>query len=234
MATLQLSRQFITSLSTAALGLAISASAAWAQAAQPSIAPPVADAGPTNTKAAIERRTYVRTTLPPLNSPGMATEPGPMFNPAPIDFLAPKPAPLEMHKQVGVVNHVIPVYVRLGAEVSPRLKFDGGVDVDVPGLSLGRGMSTRIDADVILTANLGGTRTLIPLTFDQVFSRGLGGVSTFYLGAGIGPYFGSVTRFGGKIFAGANLARRIGIEGAVHFPGWGDPLFTLQLRTPLG
>ncbi len=125
-----------------------------------------------------------------------------------------------------------PLHLRLGAMLSPRTKFDGGIDV-----TLGRGIlpssTTRIDADAILSANFRGISTLVPITLDQIYSKGLLGGNRLYFGAGLGPYIAERTRFGGKLFIGADLAVRIGVEGAVHFSGTGSPLLTLQARVGL-
>jgi hypothetical protein len=80
-----------------------------------------------------------------------------------------------------------PLHLRLGAMLSPRTKFDGGIDV-----TLGRGIlpssTTRIDADAILSANFSGISTLVPITLDQIYSKGLIGGNRIYFGAGVGPY----------------------------------------------
>ena len=125
-----------------------------------------------------------------------------------------------------------PLHLRLGAMLSPRTKFDGGIDV-----TLGRGilpsLSTRIDLDAIVSANFHGISTLVPITLDQIYSKGLLGGNRLYFGAGVGPYIADKTRLGGKLFIGADLAVRIGVEGAVHFAGTGTPLLTLQARVGL-
>jgi hypothetical protein len=134
--------------------------------------------------------------------------------------------------QLGLIPTPFPLHLRLGMMLSPRTKFDGGIDV-----SLGRGilpsLSTRIDADAIVSANFRGISTLVPITLDQIYSKGLFGGNRIYIGAGLGPYISEKTRFGGKLFIGADLAVRIGVEGAVHFSGSGDPLLTLQARVGL-
>ncbi len=135
---------------------------------------------------------------------------------------------------VGSVARAIPINLRLGLAFSPRTRFDGGVDLTLPGLSLGPGLSTRIDADAIVSANFGGVTTLFTVTIDQVFAlRAPGGAAGIYLGGGLGGYIGETTRFGGKVFAGGMLGSRLGLEGTIHFPGFGDPIWTLQLRLPL-
>jgi hypothetical protein len=132
---------------------------------------------------------------------------------------------------VGTVSP-FPLALRLGALVSPRLKFVGGIDATIPGVHLAPGLATRVDADAIISANLGGISTLIPVTIDQIAEINLPVSSRVYVGAGIGPYFGDRTRFGGKLIAGAEFSR-IGLEGNLHFPGSGDTLFTIQARIGL-
>jgi hypothetical protein len=134
--------------------------------------------------------------------------------------------------QLGLIPKPFPLHLRLGLMLSPRTKFDGGIDA-----TLGRGIlpnfNTRLDVDAIVSANFHGISTLVPVTLDQVYAKGLFGGNRIYGGAGIGPYISEKTRFGGKLFIGADLAVRIGVEGAVHFSGSGDPLLTLQARVGL-
>jgi hypothetical protein len=132
---------------------------------------------------------------------------------------------------VGAISP-FPLALRLGAMVSPRLKFDGGIDATLRGVHLFPGFTTRIDADAIVSANFGGVTTIVPITFDQIYSLNLPVSSRVYVGGGIGPYFGDVTRFGGKLIVGAEFSR-IGLEGNLHFSGQGDPLFTIQARIGL-
>ena len=134
--------------------------------------------------------------------------------------------------QLGIVPSPVPIGIRLGAAVSPRLKFDGGIDVTIPGLSLARNFSTRVDFDAIVDANFGGFSTLFPLTFDQIYRLALPLGSSLYLGGGIGPYFGERTRFGGKLLIGGTITSHFGLEGAIHFQGYGDPIATVQARFP--
>ncbi len=138
-------------------------------------------------------------------------------------------------RQLGPLSLIpkpFPLHLRLGALLSPRTKFDGGIDVTL-GRGIFPGTSTRIDADVILSASFAGISTLVPVTLDQIYAKGLIGGNRIYLGVGAGPYIADKTRFGGKLFIGADLAVRVGVEGAVHFSGTGDPLLTLQARIGL-
>lgn len=130
-----------------------------------------------------------------------------------------------------VVGHIVPLSLRLGAQISPRTRFVGGVDYTLP--SFGTNFNPRIDLEAIVSANFGGVSTLVPLTFNIVYSKGLVSGTRVYGGAGIGPYFGEVTRFGGKIFVGADFTSRLSGEVDVHFAGTGDPLVNLMVRVPL-
>ncbi len=148
---------------------------------------------------------------------------------------SPEPLGGQFGGPIGAVGDATGLYtiaLRLGLSVSPRTRFAGGIDVSLPRLSLGKGFTTRIDAEAIVSANFGGISTLIPLTFNQVYSKGLVASTRVYVGAGIGPYFGEITRFGGKVFVGAGLSEKVGIELGVHFPGFDDPLATVQVRLP--
>jgi hypothetical protein len=134
--------------------------------------------------------------------------------------------------QLGIVPSPVPIGIRLGAALSPRLKFDGGIDVTIPGLSFAHNLSTRVDFDAIVDANFGGFSTLFPLTFDQIYRLALPVGSSLYFGGGIGPYFGERTRFGGKLLIGGTITSHFGLEGAIHFQGYGDPIATVQARFP--
>lgn len=125
-----------------------------------------------------------------------------------------------------------PLALRLGAMISPRTKFDGGIDATIKGLHLLPNASSRVDLDAIVSVNFGGISTLVPLTFDQIFQLNLPVNSRVYLGGGVGPYFGDTTRFGGKLIAGAEFSR-LGLEGNLHFSGTGAALFTIQARIGL-
>jgi hypothetical protein len=135
---------------------------------------------------------------------------------------------------VDIGGHEYPFAIRLGAMVSPRVKFVGGADLTLRSLGIAPHWAARVDAEAIVSANFGGTSTVVPLTFDEVYlsPNGSHGFRP-YAGFGIGPYFASTTRFGGKLFVGARFSQRIAGEAAVHFPGAGDALLILSLRTSL-
>jgi hypothetical protein len=135
---------------------------------------------------------------------------------------------------VGANNRIspYPIALRLGAMLSPRSKFDGGADITFPNLTVIRGMTSRLDVDAIVAANLGGLSTIVPITFDQIGYSGEVGSKRIYFGAGIGAYISDVTRFGGKVFAGADFSSHFGLEVTGHFSGWGDTLLTVQTRFP--
>ena len=133
---------------------------------------------------------------------------------------------------VSVASRVVPIAIRLGAMVSPRTKFVGGADFSFPNAKIGP-FYPRIDAEAIVSANFGGITTLVPVTFNGVYSKSLPAGTHLYGGAGIGPYFGEVTRFGGKIFVGGDFNRNFGLEGDVQFAGQGDALVTISARLGL-
>jgi hypothetical protein len=133
---------------------------------------------------------------------------------------------------VGAISP-FPISLRLGAQISPRTKFVGGVDVTLSGFHILPGLQTRIDGEAIVSANFHGISTLIPVTINQVYSKGLVAGKRIYLGGGIGAYIGEVTHFGGKVFAGADFTSRLGGEVDLHFPGIGDTLVTAQIRIGL-
>lgn len=133
---------------------------------------------------------------------------------------------------VGAISP-FPVSLRLGAQISPRLKFVGGVDVTLSGVHIIPALQTRIDADAIVSANFKRISTLIPVTFDQIYSKGLVAGTRIYVGGGIGVYIGEITNFGGKVFVGGDFTSRFGGEVDLHFAGLGDPLVTAQLRVGL-
>lgn len=135
--------------------------------------------------------------------------------------------------QVSDILNPVTFALRLGAMVSPDTKFIGGADVTFNALHLPDGLRARIDAEAIISYNLGGGNTVVPLTFDLLYGKSIAGLARVYLGAGVGPYISNTTRFGGKIFIGAGFTKNLGAELGVHFSGYGDPLVTLEARLPL-
>jgi hypothetical protein len=135
---------------------------------------------------------------------------------------------------VDIGGRAYPFAIRLGAMVSPRIKFVGGADLTLPSLGVGRHWAGRIDAEAIVSANFGGNSTVVPITFDEVYFSPQR-TSSFrpYVGLGVGPYIASTTRFGGKLFVGARFSQRLSGEAAVHFSGDGDALAILEVRTSL-
>ena len=142
---------------------------------------------------------------------------------------APKARQLD---PVSVASKVVPIAIRLGALVSPRTKFVGGADFSFPNAKIGP-FYPRIDAEAIVSANFGAISTLVPVTFNGVYSKTLPAGTHLYGGAGIGPYFGEVTRFGGKLFVGGDFNRSIGVEADLQFAGQGEALVSVVARLGL-
>ena len=130
---------------------------------------------------------------------------------------------------VEIAGRSYPLAIRLGAMISPQVKFVGGADLTLPRLGFGSNWVGRVDAEAIVSANLGGNSTLVSLAFDQVYQN----ADKLYFGAGVGPYFGDSTRLGGKIFVGSRFSPKTSGEASLHFVGGGDPLFILQVRQSL-
>ena len=142
---------------------------------------------------------------------------------------APKARQLD---PVSVASKVVPIAIRLGALVSPRTKFVGGADFSFPSLKVGP-IYGRIDAEAIVSANFGAVSTIVPITFNGVYAKPLAAGGRIYVGGGIGPYFGEVTRFGGKLFVGGDFNNRIGLEADLHFAGQGEALVSVMARIGL-
>jgi len=125
-----------------------------------------------------------------------------------------------------------PINLRVGALLSPKGKLDLGIDLTLPDLHILPSLTTRLDGDVIFGANIGGSQTIIPITFDQLYSKSMAGQASLYFGGGVGMYLGGRSRFGGKLVLGATF-NRFGVEANLHFSGSGDPLLSLQGRVAL-
>lgn len=136
--------------------------------------------------------------------------------------------------QVGAVTSLspFPIHLRAGGMLSPTSKLAVGADVTITGLHLLPSLNTRVDGDVIFGSNLGGSRTIIPVTLNELYSKSLPGGTSIYFGPGAGMYFGGQTRFGGKIVLGASV-NRFALEANLDFAGIGNPLFLLQARLGL-
>lgn len=117
------------------------------------------------------------------------------------------------------VNPLTYVSLHGGAMLTPRGAGLVGADVSLPGLfSVGSGWHTRIDADVVFKANLGGFDTIIPVTVDQVYySPNAAGGHNVYYGGGVGAVLGGNTVFDGKLILGTEVTNKIGGEVNIHF-----------------
>jgi hypothetical protein len=83
------------------------------------------------------------------------------------------------------------------------------------------------------TQNVNDVSTLFPVTIDLVYNKALLAGSKFYAGAGIGPYFGNITRFGGKVLVGFSPTSNLAAEAELHFPGDSELPPTVMLRLGL-
>ncbi len=121
--------------------------------------------------------------------------------------------------------------LRGGAMVSPRGAGLVGLDYTIPNIvGLGTGAHTRIDADVIFKANLGGVNTIIPITVDQLYTSPASVTGrTVYYGGGIGAVLSGPAKFDGKLVLGMDLVKSLGAEVNVHFTER-DTLLTILAR----
>jgi hypothetical protein len=144
--------------------------------------------------------------------------------------------------------------IRLGAQLSPRFSFVGGLDVDFNRLSLGPGWSSRLDLEALSEPRsdgfLSAFNTTLAATFNQIYAPYYRHYQRrpVYVGFGIG-YYGSpepdgtsgllgngyrnVGHFGGKVFIGSQFTSTTSAEIGIHFPGVGTPLVAAQLRLKL-
>ncbi len=146
--------------------------------------------------------------------------------------------------------------LRLGANLSPQTGPAFGLDYTPRGMHLAPGFSTRFDFEAAF--NTRGNNNSLQGEIDPVSSVTINQVyanprsrERVYVGAGIGAYTGPTgspifgtglqlfgpsfkdeTRFGGKVFVGANFTSTTGAEAAVHFAG-STTLVTVQLRLKL-
>jgi hypothetical protein len=125
-----------------------------------------------------------------------------------------------------------PFSIRVGGLLTPTTKLSAGVDLTLPDVHLFSGVATRIDGDVIFGANLHGSQTLIPVTFDQLVTKTLPSGSSLYFGGGVGMYFGGQSRFGGKAVVGT-MIKNLGVEADVLWAGTGNPYLMLTGRIGL-
>ncbi|HSV72717.1 MAG TPA: hypothetical protein VLH79_03045 [Chthonomonadales bacterium] len=133
----------------------------------------------------------------------------------------------------GLLEPLVHISLRGGAMLSPRGAGVVGIDASLPVLSIGPGWRGRLDADVIIRANLAGVNTMVPLTINQLYTVAAPGrIGVGYYGAGVGIAAGGGTRLTAKLVAGAEIARRLGGEVNVHFVER-DTLVTVVARLHL-
>ncbi len=125
-----------------------------------------------------------------------------------------------------------PFSIRVGGLLTPTTKLAAGVDVTLTEVHLLPSFTTRIDGDVIFGANLHGSQTVIPVTFDQLMTKTLPTGTSVYFGGGVGMYFGGQSRFGGKAVLGATV-RNYGVEANLLWAGTGSPYLLVVGRIGL-
>ena len=113
---------------------------------------------------------------------------------------------------------MVPFTVHAGAMVTPRGAGLAGGDIDIPSVSLLKGFTGRLDADVIFKANFGGVNTITIVTLDQISTtqNGLQGHNVYY-GGGVGAIFGGGNKFDGKLILGSQITNKVSTEVNVHF-----------------
>ncbi len=124
---------------------------------------------------------------------------------------------------------------RLGLAVSPDLGAQVGLDLTFPRLSLGRSWVTRFDleAQALLTSPSFGSRRDSVFSFNlcQIYSPGGANRSKFYIGGGIGTFYGPFSgTIGGKLFLGSNVSNTVAFELQTLFPGGNSPQVVLGVR----
>ena len=124
---------------------------------------------------------------------------------------------------------------RLGLGVSPNLAAQVGLDVTFPRFSLGRSWVTRFDfeAQALLTSPSFGSRRDSVFSFNlcQIYSPGGANRSKFYIGGGIGAFYGPFSgTIGGKFFLGSNVSDNVAFELQTLFPGGNSPQVVLGIR----
>ncbi len=124
---------------------------------------------------------------------------------------------------------------RLGLVVSPNLNAQVGLDVTFPRFSLGRSWVTRFDfeAQALLTSPSFGSRRDSVFSFNlcQIYSPGGANRSKFYVGGGLGTFYGPFSgTLGGKLFLGSNVSDNVAFELQTLFPGGNSPQIALGIR----
>ena len=124
---------------------------------------------------------------------------------------------------------------RLGFVVSPILSIQGGLDVVFPRFAVAKGWTTRVDGEFSARLNspsFGSRRdSVFSLNFCQAYSQGEFSRSKFYLGGGVGIFFGPFKgALGGKLFVGSHLSQTVSFELQALFPGETSPQIGVGVR----
>lgn len=148
--------------------------------------------------------------------------------------LGMQPAPNAYHMQrQQSQSPLINLGLRGGVMVTPRGAAVVGLDFGIPQLSLHQNWEGRLDADVIIKANLAGANTIVPVTLDQIYtspSGGIGGRSS-YFGIGAGALLGGKAKLDGKLIFGMDVTNKLGIEVNYHMAEDNRPLLVFLART---
>ncbi len=118
-------------------------------------------------------------------------------------------------RQTGASVLPVTLSLRGGVMFAPNSAGLAGVDIAVPGISLGEGWEGRLDADALLKASFAGIKTVVPVTFSQVrYIQDISGRALYY-GVGAGALLGGKAKLIGKGIVGTELMPRLGVEGNV-------------------
>jgi hypothetical protein len=146
--------------------------------------------------------------------------------------MQPAPNAYRMQRPQGQ-SSLLNLGLRAGVMVTPRGAAVVGLDFGLPQLSLHQNWEGRIDGDVIIKANLAGANTIVPVTFDQIFTSptgGFGGRSS-YFGVGVGALLGGKAKLDGKVLLGFDITSKLGVEVNYHIAEDNRPLLVFLART---
>lgn len=148
----------------------------------------------------------------------------------PLGFLTAPQIAVAQPPEPTTVEPVTYISLHGGVMLTPNVGGLVGVDASIPGLNLGNGWHSRIDADVIFNAGFGGIDTIVPVTFDQLYysPNGASGHNVYY-GVGLGAILSGPVSFDGKLILGTEISRNFGAEVNLHLNRH-DPLLTLFAR----